>query len=81
MKIPRVSSSDGATLASQYLVEELKHPTPNKPFATINDTHHTALRHLVELFYIINKGAEKKSTRRHNGRQYEVEKETEQGHS
>ena len=46
VNIPRVSSSDADTLAARYLVEALKHPTPNASSETINDTHHTALRNL-----------------------------------
>ena len=47
VNIPRVSSSDADTLAARYLVEALKHPTPNEYSETINDTHHTALRNLA----------------------------------
>ena len=47
VKIPRVSSSDADTLVVQDLVGALKHPTPNATFATINDTHHTALINLA----------------------------------
>ena len=72
--MPRVSSADAATLAAQDLEEELKHSTPNATSATINDTHHTALRNLVELFNVIPKIEEKKSTNRHNGRRRQVEK-------
>ena len=43
VRMPRVSSADAATPAARYLVEALKSPTPNAPFATINETHHTAL--------------------------------------
>ena len=39
----RVSSSDAATIEARDLVEELEPPTPDKPFAKINDTHHTTL--------------------------------------
>ena len=53
--MPRVSSANAATLAARYLVEALKQPTPNAPFATINDTHHTALRNLAEIFNVISK--------------------------
>ena len=64
----RVSSAGAATLAAQELVESLKNPTPNAPFATINDTHHTGLIIMALLFNIIPKSAEQKSTNRHNGR-------------
>ena len=56
-------------------MEALKYPTPNATFSTINDTHHTALRNLAELFKVIPKLAQPQSTNRHNGRQCEVEKE------
>ena len=72
--MPRVSSADAATLAAIYLVEALKHH-----FATINDTYHTALIKLEELFNIIPKVAYQQSTNRHNGRWCDVEKELEQG--
>ena len=72
--MPRVSSADAATLSAWDLVEALKHTMPKVHFATINDTHHTALRNLVELFNVIPKIEEKKSTNRHNGRRRQVEK-------
>ena len=50
---PRVSSADAATLVLQ-----LKNPTPNSPFETINETHHASLMNLAELENIIPKGAE-----------------------
>ena len=56
--MPIVSSSNAYTLAAQALVEALKQPTPNTPFATINYTPHTALRNLAELFNFIPKVAE-----------------------
>ena len=62
-----VSSADAATISAQNLVEALQNPSPNAPFATINDTHHETLRSLVELFNIIPKAAEQQSTNRHDG--------------
>ena len=58
VRIPRILFDDEATLATQNLVEVLQNSTPNAPFAKINDTHHTALRNLAELFNIINTGEE-----------------------
>ena len=58
VRMPIVLSAGVATLAAQDLMEALKHLTPNAPFAKINDTHHTALRNLAELFNIINTGEE-----------------------
>ena len=55
VKIPRVSSTDAATQVLRDLVEALKNPTPNAPLEEIHDTHHTALRHLAELFNIVTK--------------------------
>ena len=72
--MPKVSSADAATLAAIQLVESLKHH-----FTTINDTYHTALIKLEELFNIITKVAYQQSTNRHNGQWCEVEKELEQG--
>ena len=66
MRIPRVLSADAATLSARNLVESLLNPTPNAPFATIDDTHHAALRSLADLFNIIPKSAEQQSTKRHN---------------
>ena len=66
--MPRMLSTDATTLSVRYLVEALQKPTPNAPFKTINDTHHTALIIMEELFNIIPKAAEKQSTNRHNGR-------------
>ena len=79
MNIPRVSSANAATLAAQYLMEALKHPTPNAPFETINDTHHTALINLAKRINIIPKGSDQQSTNSHNGQRFEVVKEPEQG--
>ena len=62
--MPRVSSTDADTLAVQDLVESLQNPTPNVLFATINYTHHTALRILAGLFNIIPKALEQQSTHR-----------------
>ena len=56
--MPRVSSEDADTLAAQNSVEELKHLTPNSPFAKINDTYPTVLRNLEKLFNIIPKVAD-----------------------
>ena len=56
--MPRVSSADAATLSAWDLVEALKHTMPKVHFATINDTHHTALRNIAELFNVIRKVAE-----------------------
>ena len=56
--MPRVSSANAATLSEQDLAEALKQPMSNAPFSTINDTHHTALRNLAELFNFIPKVAE-----------------------
>ena len=67
VRMPRVLSADADTLAAQDLVEALQKPTSNAPFETINDTHHAALISMVELFNIIPKSAETKSTNRHNG--------------
>ena len=72
MRMSRVLSADAATLAARYLVEALKNLTPNKPFAKINDTHHTSLRSLAEIFNIIPKVAEKQSTNRNKERRREV---------
>ena len=66
MKIPRAFSSYSATLAEQYLVEALQNPTPNTPFATINETNHTALRSLSESFNIIPKVVEQQSSNINN---------------
>ena len=44
LRIPRVSYDAAAMLAAQDLVEALKKPTPNAPFATINYTHKSELR-------------------------------------
>ena len=74
MKMPRVSSDNAATIADRYLLEALKHPTTNTHFATINNTHHTALIYLVELFNVIPKVTEQQSTNRHNRKRCEVEK-------
>ena len=63
--IPRVSCSDTATLAAKDLLESLQEPTPNTLFAKINDTHHTVLRILSELFNIIPKAAKKQSCNRY----------------
>ena len=63
----KILSADAATPAAQYLVESLQNPKPNAPFATINDTHHTALIIIAELFNNIPKSAEQKSSNRHNG--------------
>ena len=71
--MPRVFSDDAATLAARDLVEALQNPTPNAPFATINDTHHTELINIAELFNIISKGVEQQSINRNNGRRSEVE--------
>ena len=71
--IPRVSSAVAATLAVRNLVGSLQNPTTKAPFAKINDTHHTALRNIAELFNNIPKVAEQQSTNRHNGRRREVE--------
>ena len=57
-RMPIFLSADAATLAAQYLVEELQKPTPNAPFATINDTHHETLIILEDLFNIIPKDTE-----------------------
>ena len=65
--MPIVSSADAATLSVIDLVEALQNPISNAPFVTINDTHHTAMRSLAELFKIIPKDAEQQSTNRHNG--------------
>ena len=73
MKMPGVSSADATTLAVRDLVEALKQPTPNIPFSTINDTNHNALRNLAEIFNIVPKVSEQKSTNRHNVRRSEVE--------
>ena len=78
MKIPRVSSANVDTLETWDLVEELQHPIPDGPFSTINDTHHTVLRNLAELFNIIPKVTDQQSTNSHNGRRCEVEKEPRQ---
>ena len=67
VKMPRLLSANATTLASRLLVETLNNTTPNAPFAKINDTNHAALRSLAELFNIISKSAEQKSTNRHNG--------------
>ena len=78
--MPRVSSADADTLAARFFVEVLQNPTPNSPFAIINDTHHAALRTLAELFNIITKSTEHQSTNRHNGRRWkrqDVEDESE----
>ena len=53
--MPIVLSANAATLSAQDLVGALKQPMPNAPFATIYDTHHTALRNLAELFNLIPK--------------------------
>ena len=71
MRRPRASSTDAATLTVQYLVESLHKLTTNSPLSIINDTHHASLRILTELFNIIPKSAEQKSTNRHNGRRQE----------
>ena len=60
-------------------MEALKHPILNAHFATINETHHIALRNLEELLNINTKGSYQQSNNRHNGRQCEAEKEPEQG--
>ena len=57
VKIPIVSSANTATSEDRDSVEALKYPTPNAPFATINDTNHTTLRNLEELFNVIPKVA------------------------
>ena len=59
VKMPRVLSSDVVMLSAQHVVGSLQNTTPNSPFATINDTHHIALRSLVELFNIIPEFMEK----------------------
>ena len=58
VRMPRVLSTDAATLAEQDLVELLKKQIPKAPFATINDTHNAASRSLVESFNIIPKAVE-----------------------
>ena len=52
--------ANAAMLSAQDLVEALQNPTPNAHFSTINDTYHTALINLEELFNVIPKEAEKK---------------------
>ena len=59
MRIQRVSSDDADTIAARDLVQALQNQTPNISFATINETHQTALRNFVELFNMITKVAEK----------------------
>ena len=71
--MPRVLSADTATLAAQNLVEVLQNPTPNAPFAKINDTHHTDLINLAEFSNIIPKVSGKQSTNRYDGRRWKVE--------
>ena len=71
MIMPRVLSDDTATLAAQDLVESLQNPMLNAPLVTTNYTHHTALRFLAELFNIIPKAVEQKSTNINNGRQWD----------
>ena len=67
VKTTRILSADAATLAERDLVEALQNPTTNAPVATINDTHHKALRIPVELFNIITKVTEQESTNIHDG--------------
>ena len=78
VRMARVLSAGVATLAARDLVEALKNSTPNAPFATINDTHNTALRILAGLFNIVPKSAGQTLTNRHNGRQQEVSIKPEQ---
>ena len=70
-RIPTFLSDDADTLAAQYLVEELQKPTPNALFEKINDTHHTLLRSMDNLFNIIPKSAEQQSNGRNNGQRWE----------
>ena len=65
--MPRFVSADSATLATQDLIKELQNKVPEAPLSTLNDTHQTALHSLTEIFNIITKDAEKKSTNRYNG--------------
>ena len=53
LEMPRVSSSNAAILSAPNLLEALTQPTPNAPFATINDTNRTTLRNLEGLFNFI----------------------------
>ena len=76
--MPRVLSAGADTLAARYLVEALQNPTPNVPFATINDTYHKSLRSFTELFNTIPKYVEQQSTNRHDGRRQEVSVEIDQ---
>ena len=71
VKIPRVLFDHAGTLASKDLVEALQNPTPDTPFATINETNYATLRIIAELFNIIPKAAEQQSTNRHNRRHRE----------
>ena len=64
VRMLRVSSADASRLAARDLSEALQKPTPNAPSATINDTHHKALRILLELFNIVPKAAEQQLTNR-----------------
>ena len=56
--MPIFLSDDTSTLAVQYLEETLQKPTSNSPFATINETYHSELRSMAELFNSIPKDAE-----------------------
>ena len=67
----RVLSADADTLEVQYSVESLQNLTPNAPFATINNTHHTSLINMAELYNIITKSMEQQSTNRNSGRRRE----------
>ena len=58
VKMPIFLSDDTSTLAAQCLEETLQNPTSNSPFATINETYHSALRSMAELSNIITKDAE-----------------------
>ena len=59
VKMPRILSADAATLATSDLIEEFKNPVPAETLASLNDTHHSALQILVEIFNIIPKYIEK----------------------
>ena len=61
-----MSSADAATISAQNLVEALQIPSPNAPFATINDKYNKLLRSLSEQSDIIPKASEQQSTNRHN---------------
>jgi hypothetical protein len=48
--MPQMSSTDSILMAAQDMIDDLRHPHPDVPFATIGDDTITALEKLSEIF-------------------------------